>query len=39
MVALNGMPDFEIMSIMSTPLTNVDIPKKVTSPVAKEIQN
>ena len=31
----NGMSDFEIMG---TPMTNVNTPKNVTSPVAKEIQ-
>ena len=35
MVAPNGMSDFEIMA---TSPTNVNIPKKVTPPVVKEIQ-
>ena len=35
MAASNGMSDFEIMDI---PPTNVNIPKKVKSPVTNEIQ-
>ena len=35
-VAPNGIPDFEIMA---TPLANINIPKNVTAPVAKDVQN
>ena len=35
-VVPNGMADFKIMA---TPATNVNIPKKVKSPVARKIKN